>query len=45
MWYTIDEGVTNISISSSTGTIDQTEWDKKGEENVMIRFYANDQQP
>ncbi len=42
MWYTIDEGVTNISISSSTGTIDQTEWDKKGEENVIIRFYAND---
>ncbi len=42
MWYTIDGGIINISLSSSTGTIDQTEWDKKGEENVIIRFYAND---
>jgi len=42
MWYTIDGGITNISMSSSTGTIDQTEWDKKGEENVIIRFYGND---
>lgn len=28
-WYTLDNGLTNISFTGLTGTIDQTEWDKK----------------
>ena len=41
-WYTIDCGVTNISFSGETGSINQTEWDKKADEQVTIIFYAND---
>jgi len=42
MWYTIDNGLTNILITSTVGTIDQTEWEKIGGGNIPIRFYAND---
>jgi len=42
MWYTIDDGLTNISITNPLGTIEQTEWEKKGGGNILIRFYAND---
>ncbi len=42
MWYTLDNGITNIPIFSFTGDIDQTEWNKKGSGTVSIRFYAND---
>jgi len=42
MWYTIDNGLTIIPIFSTVGTIDQTEWNKKGGGNIPIRFYAND---
>ncbi|MHA1375727.1 MAG: SBBP repeat-containing protein [Promethearchaeota archaeon] len=42
IWYTIDNGLTNISIISTVGTISQVEWDKKGEESIELRFYAND---
>jgi hypothetical protein len=41
MWYTLDNGVTNISISGLTGAIDQSEWDKLGDGIVTIAFYAN----
>ena len=41
-WYTLDNGVTNITFSGQTGTIDQTEWDKQSDGAVQIRFYAND---
>ena len=41
-WYTIDSGITNITFSGSTGTIDESEWDKKGDGHVIIRFYEND---
>ena len=41
-WYTLDGGITNITFSGLTGTINQTEWDKKGDGPVTIRFYAND---
>jgi hypothetical protein len=41
-WYTIDSGITNITFSGFTGTINQSEWDKKGDESVNIRFYGND---
>jgi len=40
-WYTIDDGVTNITFSGLTGTIDQTEWDKNGDGDINLRFYAN----
>ncbi|MFX1479926.1 MAG: SBBP repeat-containing protein [Promethearchaeota archaeon] len=41
-WYTLDGGTTNITFSGLTGTIDQTEWGKKGNGMVSIRFYADD---
>jgi len=40
-WYSIGTGV-NITFSGSTGTINQTEWNKLGEGAVNIEFYAND---
>ena len=42
-WYTLDNGAINITISSLTGTIDQTEWNKLGNGTVTIRFYAEDE--
>jgi len=41
MWYTIDNGVTNITFTSN-GTINQALWDALPEGNVIIRFYASD---
>ena len=41
-WYTIDDGITNINFTGSTGMIEQTEWDKKPNGPVIIKFYAND---
>ena len=43
-WYTIDGGVTNITFSGLTGAINQTEWDKKGDGDVNLRFYVNNTQ-
>jgi hypothetical protein len=41
-WYTlIGEGI-NITFIGSTGSINQTIWDKFGNGTVIIRFYAND---
>ncbi|MFW9896637.1 MAG: hypothetical protein ACFFD7_12600, partial [Candidatus Thorarchaeota archaeon] len=42
MWYTIDNGMNNISFSGTIGTIDQTEWNKKGNGTLIIQFYAKD---
>ncbi|MFX1477574.1 MAG: OmpL47-type beta-barrel domain-containing protein [Promethearchaeota archaeon] len=42
MWYTLDDGLINKTFTGLTGTINQTEWDKKGHEVITIRFYAND---
>lgn len=42
IWYTIDNGMTNITSNGLTGTINQTEWGKKGNEMVTIKFYAKD---
>jgi len=41
-WYSIDDGITNTTFSGLSGTINQTEWDKKGEGLVTILFYADD---
>ena len=40
-WYTLNGG-TPIYISSTTGTIDSTEWDARPEGSVVIIFYAED---
>jgi len=41
-WYTLDDGITNITFSGLTGTIDQEEWDKQDVGNITIQFYVND---
>ena len=41
MWYTIDDGITNI-IFIVNGTIDQTNWTAHIEGSVTLIFYAND---
>ena len=40
-WYTIDNGLTNITFTGSTGTVDQTEWDKISSCFVTLTFYGN----
>ena len=40
-WYSLDNGITNISFMSVTGGISQSEWNKFAHEPVQIRFYAN----
>jgi len=42
MWYSLDNGLTNISFSQFNGSIDQLEWDNLEDGTVIIRFYAND---
>ena len=42
MWYTLDDGINNITASGFTGDISQTEWNKKNSGVITIRFYAND---
>ncbi|MFX1499726.1 MAG: TIR domain-containing protein, partial [Promethearchaeota archaeon] len=42
IWYTIDNGITNYTISNLTGFINQTAWDGANKGAVMIVFYAND---
>ena len=42
IWYTLDNGITNITSAGLTGTINQIEWEKKGGGPVTIGFYAND---
>jgi len=41
-WYTIDGGITNYTFVGSTGTINQTAWNGRGNGTVTIRFYAED---
>jgi parallel beta-helix repeat protein len=42
IWYSIDNGITNISITELPGTIDQTAWIATPDGQINIRFYAND---
>jgi parallel beta-helix repeat protein len=42
VWYSIDNGIINITLNELTGKIDQNEWNKKGAGLVNITFYAND---
>jgi len=41
-WYTLDDGITNVTFNGLIGTINQTEWEKFGNGSVTIKFYAND---
>lgn len=41
-WYTIDGGITNISLSELSGTLEDAEWFATLDGPVTIRFYAND---
>ena len=42
IWYTIDNGATNMTISELMGVIDEAEWDDQPDGYITIRFYAND---
>jgi hypothetical protein len=41
-WYTIDNGITNITFTGLSGTIDQTVWDNFGFDIITLKFYIND---
>lgn len=41
-WYTLDDGLTNISFSGLSGTVDQTEWEKKDNGTVYLKFFIRD---
>jgi len=42
IWYTLDNGATNITISELNGVIDADEWSVHPDGCVIIAFYAND---
>jgi hypothetical protein len=42
VWYTLDDGITNTTIISFTGTINQQLWNFVLNGNTTITFYAND---
>lgn len=42
-WYSMDGGITNISISELTGTISESEWDNLPNGHLTIWFYAKDE--
>ncbi|MFX1566988.1 MAG: hypothetical protein ACFFCV_01325 [Promethearchaeota archaeon] len=41
-WYTLNNGITNITFTGLGGIIDQTVWDAFGFGTVTLRFYVND---
>jgi len=41
-WYSLDDGITNITLNELIGIIDQAEWNKKGDGGVTIQLHAND---
>ena len=42
IWYTLDGGGTNYTITGLTGTFNQLAWGALSEDNITIKFYAND---
>ncbi len=42
IWYTLDGGLTNITITELMGPINQSRWDVMGDGLIDITFYAND---
>jgi hypothetical protein len=41
-WYTLDNGITNITFIGLSETINQTVWDNFGFGTITLRFYIND---
>jgi len=41
-WYTLDNGITNITFTGLSGTINQTVWDYFGFDVITLRFYIID---
>jgi len=41
-WYSLDDGITNITLNELIGIIDQAEWNKKGDGRLIIQLHAND---
>ncbi len=42
IWYSLNNGIINITFNELTGTINQTLWNNITEGDVLIIFYAND---
>ncbi|MFX1233630.1 MAG: hypothetical protein ACFFBY_03635 [Promethearchaeota archaeon] len=42
VWYTLDGGLNNITITNLSGKINQTLWNNIPQGSLTIRFYAND---
>ena len=42
IWYSLDGGITTFTITSDTGTINQTVWSDQPNGDVVITFYADD---
>ncbi|MFX1344643.1 MAG: right-handed parallel beta-helix repeat-containing protein [Promethearchaeota archaeon] len=42
IWYSIDNGITNLTINHLVGTINQTGWNNKADGYIQIYFFAND---
>jgi hypothetical protein len=42
MWYTLDGGLTNITMSNPDGIISQSEWNSAPDGPLTIRFFAKD---
>ena len=42
VWYTISNGINNITIESTNGTLDENVWNALSDGPVTVIFYAND---
>ena len=42
MWYTLDDGITNVTFTNQFLLIDQAEWNKIGNGTAEVRIYAID---
>jgi hypothetical protein len=42
IWYTLDNGINNYTITEFNGSVNQEAWDDFGNETVIIIFYAKD---
>jgi len=41
-WYTLDNGISNITFTGLSGTLNQTVWENFGFDIITLRFYIND---
>ena len=41
-WYTLDNGITNITFTGLNGVIDKVEWNEKGAGQIVLTFFVND---